>query len=314
MNLLERLQGGIFGVATGDALGVPVEFASRDYLAQNPVKDMMGYMCWNQPPGTWSDDSSLTLCLTECLCVDYDLENIGKTFAKWYQEGYWGAHHKVFDIGGTTRHTLDRIVKGESAYFSGNIFEEDNGNGSLMRTLPLVYFLKNVENIEDRYKIIKEVSAVTHAHFRSVFSCFIYVEFGLLLLNGTEKFQAYKEVKKMITSFSEKNNFNTKETAVFQKILQNDIIEYKEEEIASSGYVLDSLEASFWCFLGTDSYEECVLKAINLGGDTDTTGAIVGGFAGLYYGFDAIPETWKFQLARYDDIHNLIDRFHESLQ
>jgi ADP-ribosyl-[dinitrogen reductase] hydrolase len=313
MNLLERLQGGIFGVATGDALGVPVEFASRSYLTENPVKDMMGYMCWNQPPGTWSDDSSLTLCLTESLCSGYDVENIGKTFAKWYQEGYWGAHHEVFDVGGTTRHTLARIVKGESAYFSGNLLEEDNGNGSLMRTLPLVYFLKNVENIEDRYKIIKDVSAVTHGHFRSIFTCFIYVEFGLLLLDGKEKFQAYKEVKETVNAFVKTHGFNEKEISLFQKILQNDIIEYREEEIATSGYVLHSLEASFWCFLTTESYEKCVLKAVNLGGDTDTTAAIAGGLAGLYYGFNAIPETWKFQLARYDDIHNLIDRFHESL-
>lgn len=313
MNLLERLQGGIFGVTTGDALGVPVEFTSRSYLTQNPVKDMMGYMCWNQPPGTWSDDSSLTLCLIESLSNGYDVEEIGKTFVKWYQQGYWGAHHKVFDIGGTTKHTLDRIVKGESAYFSGNIFEEDNGNGSLMRTLPLVYFLKNVENIKDRYKIIKDVSAITHGHFRSIFACFIYVEYGLLLLNGTEKFQAYKEVKETINSFSKIHEFNKKEVDLFKRVLQNDIIEYQNEEIASGGYVLNSLEASLWCFLTTETYEACVLKAVNLGEDTDTTAAIAGGLAGIYYGFDVIPETWKFQLARYDDIHNLINRFHESL-
>ncbi|WP_046743320.1 ADP-ribosylglycohydrolase family protein [Kordia zhangzhouensis] len=313
MDLLERLQGGIFGVATGDALGVPVEFASRTYLTQNPVKDMMGYMCWNQPPGTWSDDSSLTLCLTESLTNGYDIENIGKTFVKWYKEGYWGAHHKVFDVGGTTRHTLDRILKGESAYFSGNIFEEDNGNGSLMRTLPLIYFLKDIENIEDRYQIIKDVSAITHAHFRSVLACFIYVEFGLLLVKGTEKFQAYAQVKKLVNNFAKMREFNSEELNIFDRILQNDIFQYKNEEIRASGYVLHALEASLWCFLTTETYEECVLKAVNLGEDTDTTGAIAGGLAGLYYGFTAIPEIWKFQLARYEDIYNLIDRFHESL-
>jgi ADP-ribosylglycohydrolase len=314
MNLLERLQGGILGVAIGDALGVPVEFSSRSHLAKNPVKDMLGYMCWNQPPGTWSDDTSLTLCLTESLTNGYDLEAIGKTFTKWYQEGYWGAHHKVFDVGGTTRHSLDRIIKGESAYFSGNLFEEDNGNGSLMRTLPLVYFLKNVENSADRYQIIKEVSSITHAHFRSVFACFIYVEFGLLLLNGTEKFQAYKTLKSTINAFSNSRDFNRNETNLFEKILQEDIFQYTNEEIRASGYVLHSLEASLWCFFNTNSYEECVLKAVNLGEDTDTTAAIAGGLAGMYYGVEAIPQKWKTQVARYEDIQQLIHRFYENLQ
>ncbi len=313
MNLLERLQGGIVGVATGDALGVPVEFSSRDRLKRNPVKDMMGYMCWNQPPGTWSDDTSLTLCLTESLSNGYDIENIGKTFVKWYQEGYWGVHFKVFDVGGTTKHSLARIVNGESAYFSGNLFEEDNGNGSLMRTLPLVYFLRTIKNIEERYKIVKEVSSITHGHFRAVLACFIYVEYCLLLLKGIEKFQAYIQVKEMVNAFIKSEGFNEKEANIFHKVLQKDISKYDSEHINGSGYVLHSLEASLWCFLTTDSYETCVLKAVNLGEDTDTTAAIAGGLAGIYYGFNSIPETWKFQLARYDDIHNLIDRFHESI-
>ncbi len=313
-SMLDRLKGGILGAAIGDALGVPVEFKSREYLKNEPVTDYMGYMCWNQPPGTWSDDSSLTLCLVDSLIKGYDIEDIGQTFAKWYSTGYWGAHHEVFDVGGSTRHSLDRVLSGLSAKFSGNMFEHDNGNGSLMRTLPLVYFLHRETSISKRYEIVKKVSSITHGHFRSVFSCFIYVEYGLLLLKGQEKHEAYKNIKQPILEFSKTMDFNTNEIDLFARILEGDISKEKENTIRSSGYVLHSLEASLWCFLNSDTYAEAVLKAVNLGGDTDTTAAITGGLAGLYVGDGDIPETWKSRLARLEDIEALIDRFNTSIQ
>lgn len=311
--ILEKIKGGLFGVAVGDALGVPVEFKSRAYLKENPVEDFLGYMCWNQPPGTWSDDSSLTFCLIDSLIRGYDIEDVGKNFAKWYKDGFWGAHHKVFDVGGSTRYSLDRVLNGESALYSGNMFEKDNGNGSLMRTLPLVYFLKDEKLQINRYKKIKAISSITHAHFRSVFSCFIYVEYALLLLKGEDRFKAYESIKKPILDFAIQNEFNPKEINLFNRILNADVFKESEDSIKSSGYVLDSLEASFWCLLNSESYEEAVLKAVNLGGDTDTTAAITGGLAGLYFGYDAIPETWKLKLARFQDIEDLIKRFNDSL-
>ncbi|WP_438712073.1 ADP-ribosylglycohydrolase family protein [Aquimarina muelleri] len=312
-SLLDNIKGGIFGVAVGDALGVPVEFKSREFLKKQPVTDFMGYMCWNQPPGTWSDDTSLTLCLVDSLIKDYDVEDIAKTFAKWYTNGYWGAHNEVFDIGGSTRYSLDRVLKGESGKYSGNMFETDNGNGSLMRTLPLVFFLQKETDSNKRYQKIKEVSSITHAHFRSVFSCFIYVEYALLLLQGQDKFVAYENMKKPLLEFAYKMDFNPIEIDLFHRILKGNIFEESKDFIQSSGYVLHSLEASLWCLLTSDSYEESVLKAVNLGGDTDTTGAITGGLAGLYYGYNTIPETWKFQLAKFEDIEELLKKFNKSL-
>ncbi|WP_298509620.1 ADP-ribosylglycohydrolase family protein [uncultured Kordia sp.] len=313
MNLLERLQGGIFGVATGDALGVPYEFLSKQRMERFPATDMIGHGTHNQPLGTWSDDSSLTFCLMEGLLSGYNTKVIARKFVAWFDRAYWSPHGSVFDIGITTRQAIYRLEQGHTPEICGGMDEYDNGNGSLMRILPLIYFLKGEENIEERYQIIKEVSSMTHAHFRSVLACFIYVEYGLLLLNGTEKLKAYAEVKKLINDFVKTQDFNEKELGFYHEVLKEDIFKRDPERIRGSGYVVNSLEASLWCFLTTDSYEDCVLKAVNLGEDTDTTAAIAGGLAGIYYGFDAIPETWKFQLARYEDIHNLIDRFHESL-
>lgn len=308
-----KIESGLFGLAIGDALGVPVEFKSRISLRENPVTDMMGYMSWNQPPGTFSDDSSLAFCTAESLCKGFDIEDMAITFVKWMQEGYWGAHHKVFDIGGTTKYSLARIVRGDSAKDSGNFFEEDNGNGSLMRILPLVFHLQSERDIEVVYKKVKAVSSITHAHFRSVFACFIYVIFCLEILKEKNKKEAYIETQNIVAEFLKDKEYNPKEIHLFDRILKNDISEYPESEIPSSGYVLHSLEASFWCFLNSDSYEETVLKAVNLGGDTDTTAAIAGGLAGIYYGIENIPEKWIENLVRTNDIKDLAERLSKNI-
>lgn len=308
-----KIVSGLFGVGIGDALGVPVEFKSREYLKANPVVDMMGFMCWHQPPGTFSDDSSLAFCTAESLCKGLDVEDMAITFVKWMQEGYWGAHHKVFDIGGTTRHSLARVAKGESARNSGNFFAEDNGNGSLMRILPLVFYLQIENDIEVIYLKVKEVSSITHAHFRSVFACFIYVVYCLEILKDKDKFEAYKAMQIIVSKFLDSKSFNPAEIELFKRVLKNDISRYDENQIESSGYVLHSLEASLWCFLNSDSYVETVLKAVNLGGDTDTTGAIAGGLAGIHYGIENIPQKWIDNLVRTNDIKDLAERLSKNI-
>jgi len=307
------VKAGIFGVCIGDALGIPVEFKTREDLKRSPVTRMLEYMSWNQPKGTWSDDSSLTLCLADELAKGYDLEKIGQSFVKWNQYGHWTAHGKLFDIGGTTRHAIARLIKGESARFSGNIFEEDNGNGSLMRILPLAFYLKEEEDTRKVYQTVKEVSSITHGHFRSVFSCFIYIIFAIELLKGKDKNEAYRHVQELALEFAEIQGFNPDEVQLFDRILKYDISAYPEDEIRGSGYVLHSLEASLWCLLNSESYAEAVLKAVNLGEDTDTTGAITGGIAGIYYGFENIPEEWVSELVRKDDIEKLCGRLENKL-
>lgn len=305
----KQVHAAFIGFAVGDALGVPVEFKRREYLKENPVKEMLGYMSWQQPAGTWSDDSSLAFCLAESLCNNYDIEDIGLKFTQWMQNGYWGAHFEVFDIGGTTKHSLVRIVKGLSAKISGNFFAEDNGNGSLMRILPLAFYLKNEENVDVIFEKVKEVSSITHAHFRSFFACFIYIIYALELINEQKKDAAYSNMQTKVNDFIAKNDFNKNEIQLFSRILENDVSELEENVIQSSGYVLHTLEASLWSLLTTNSYQEAVLKAVNLGEDTDTTACVTGGLAGLYYGLEAIPEKWINVLARKADIIDLCDRF-----
>ncbi|MDR2237286.1 MAG: ADP-ribosylglycohydrolase family protein [Chryseobacterium sp.] len=307
-----KVKAGIMGVCIGDALGVPVEFKTREDLKRNPVTQMLEYMSWNQPKGTWSDDSSLTLCLAEELTKGYDLEKIGQSFVKWNKYGHWTAHGRLFDIGGTTRHSIARLIKGESARFSGNIFEEDNGNGSLMRILPLAFYLEKEDDIQKIYLTVKEVSSITHGHFRSVFACFIYVVFAIQLIRGKNKKEAYSYMQKVALEYAVKQCFNPKEIELFNRVLKNDISTCSEDEIKSGGYVLHSLEASLWCFLNSESYSEAVLKAVNLGEDTDTTGAITGGLAGIYYGFKNIPQEWRDVLVRKEDIEKLCEKLNNK--
>lgn len=298
----------LFGLTVGDALGVPVEFNDRDTLKRNPVVDMREFGSHGQPKGTWSDDSSLAFCLAESLLKGYNLEDIANKFLQWYNAEIWTPHGRVFDIGIATRQAIYQISKGTEPVLCGGFEENDNGNGSLMRIIPLAFHLQNETNLNVIFHKTKEVSSITHAHFRSVFSCFIYIVYTLEILDGKNKNQAYENMQAKVNGFVSKNDFNKKEIQLFDRILNNSIAKYSIDEIYSTGYVLYSLEASFWCILNSDSYEETVLKAVNLGEDTDTTGAIAGGLAGLIYGFEAIPDDWKNILARKNDILELCDK------
>lgn len=310
---IENIESCFLGLAIGDALGVPVEFRSRSFLKDYSITTMTGYGAWNQPPGTWSDDSSLTFCLAESLVNGYDLNDIGEKFVKWFKQGYWGAHHKLFDIGGTTREALWRVANGLDPHYSGEFEEDSNGNGSLMRIIPASIYFHDLDN-ETLLERIREVSGITHAHFRSVLSCFIYSKFVIELFKGLEKKQAFTQAIQDINSFIKTKEFNPDETILFKRILENEIMSVEEDLIQTSGYVLHTLEASIWCFLNTQSYGEAVLKAVNLGEDTDTTACVTGGLAGLYYGNNALADEWRQKLAREKDIINLAADFTDCLK
>ena len=291
----------ILGVAVGDALGVPVEFkARRTFL----VTGMQGYGTHNQPAGTWSDDTSLTLALADSfLTDDVNLEGIARRFTEWYDNAAYTPHGKVFDVGNATAKAIERLKKGVTPEQSGGAGERDNGNGSLMRIAPLAFYMFGIRKAEERFRLVKEVSSLTHAHEWSVAACYIYVEMLNKLRMGRTKKAAYAELRE---DFARGVPFISKETlAKFVRILENDISALPEEDIRSSGFVIDTLEAAFWCFLTTDNYKDAVLKAVNLGDNTDTTGAVTGALAGLAYGLEGIPQEWREQLAAYDEVRRI---------
>lgn len=302
----------LLGVAIGDALGVPVEFKSREYLKREPVQSMIGYGSHHQPPGTWSDDSSLTFCLAETIADKFSLIKLAGTFVNWKNYGYWSAYGTVFDIGISTTFAIDKLAHDINPIEAGGSTEGDNGNGSLMRILPLILAFKG-KNIDQQFLLTKEVSSLTHAHIRSVLCCFIYLQIASALIDGMDMESAIKTACDTVNKFLDETATCTeKERAVLRRILENQLPELEESQISSSGYVVSTLEASLWCLLKTTSYKEAVLKAVNLGSDTDTTGAVTGGLAGLLYGWKTIPTEWLTALARKDDIIDLAKRLSDK--
>jgi len=300
----------LLGVCVGDALGVPVEFALRQALRSNPVTGLRGYGVWNQPKGTWSDDSSLTFCLAESLCRGIDVEDMGERFVRWYREGYWGAHYEVFDIGNATRTAIQRLSSGAvPAREAGLRDAGSNGNGSLMRIMPLALAVRRLPRSE-RARLVADVSSITHGHARAVLACDLYIEYALLLLDGKGVREAYGAWR----LWAQEELAEHPEIGHFRQLVADDIATYEEAAISSSGYVVDTLTASLWCLLTGGSFAEAVLKAVNLGGDTDTTAAVTGGLAGLAYGAAAIPLEWVMALARLNDIEQLCERLHAALE
>ncbi len=297
----------LFGVAVGDALGVPVEFRSRVELLKEPVTGMRGFGTHQQPPGTWSDDSSLTFCLAEALTEGFDLNVIGQNFVRWHRKGYWSAHGKIFDIGGITWRALSRIHSGVAPEIAGDNGDWSNGNGSLMRILPLLFYISGKPPAE-RYRLTQQVSGLTHRHVRSVISCFICLEFAGYIISGMDKNEAYTSLRSVTPGLLESFGISHDEIRHFDRIMRKNIFNLPPEEIASDGYVVHTLEAALWCVMKTSCYKKAVLKAVNLGRDTDTTAAVTGGLAGLLYGYDSIPEEWISVIARRKEIEKLAER------
>lgn len=310
--MLNYVVDGLIGFCVGDALGLPAEFRDRRKLQEKPVVDLEGYGTHNQPAGAWSDDSSMTFCLAESLIDGLNYNDIGDKFCRWAFEGYWTPFGKAFGIGRTTLKALSEIKRGCPAAEAGGKSEKDNGNGSLMRVLPLVFFLNEYEG-DESYKIIHDVSSITHAHIRCCMACSFYVVYGIYLLKGLDKLQAYNITKQDIINYYSDECYKD-EISNYRRILNNDIQNYNADDISSSGYVVDTLEAGLWAFLSSSSYKETVLKAVNLGGDTDTIAAIAGGLAGIYYGISDIPEEWINKIARKDDIYELGRKLFNKLE
>ena len=306
---------GMLGLIVGDALGVPVEFMSRTELMKNPVTGMREYGTHHQPMGTWSDDSSMALAELDSIrtvgTIDYT--DMMERFSRWCMHGEYTPFGEVFDIGIATSRALMNYAKGIAPLESGGKTEWDNGNGSLMRILPVcLYLFKRQKKVctseNESIYMIHAVSALTHAHVRSQMACGIYYflvkaileEEGSLenrLQKGMDR--AYQYYRQDLSNHRELENY--KRLA--------DLSEFKEtpkEGIKSSGYVVDTLEAAVWCLLHSHSYKETVLMAVNLGEDTDTIGAVAGGLAGLYYKEEGIPQEWIQVIQRREWIEEVL--------
>ena len=292
---MNKIYDAIIGLVIGDALGVPYEFKDRNSFE---CTDMVGYGTYNQPKGSWSDDSSMTLATIESISRlgKVDIEDIANNFIKWLYYGEFTPYGEVFDVGSTTKIALDRYYKEKISVKKCGLDDfYSNGNGSLMRILPLAFLECKTENIIS-------VSSITHANKISCNACIVYINIAKNLINGLD----------IITSI--KDSFEYINIPELERL--KNIEDLKLNDIKSSGYVINTLEAVIWCLINTTSYKECVLTAVNLGEDTDTISAIVGGLAGIYYGRNSengIPKEWVNNIARKEWIKSLCTKCFERL-
>ncbi len=312
VKMQKKINAVILGHAIGDALGVPVEFYLREDLSVNPVTDMRGYGRYYVPAGTWSDDTSMSLCAMESLSkgiVDFD--DIMEYFWQWYYEDDFTATDITFDVGVSCAEAIENYYeKGKSVFDCGCKEVSQNGNGSLMRITPFSLFTYYNDNlpIEKKIDIIHKASGLTHAHKRSLIGCGIYSFILWELLNKPSKKSIFQGIVNAQVFYKNENEFKH-----YNRLIDKEFGERNIYDIKSSGYIVETLEAAVWCLYTTDSFENCLLKAVNLGGDTDTIGAVVGGLAGALYGYQAIPDKWLNVLQKKDYIEKMCVTFYNGL-
>lgn len=301
----EIIKSGIYGLAIGDILGVPVEFQSREELIKNPVSDMREYGVWHQPLGTWSDDTGLTLATMGGLIkskgnIDYDV--IMKEFVRWIVQGEYTQKPGIepFDYGETTMNGILNYVEGVPVLDCGLKGEFNISNGSLMRILPFAF-------TDFDYEVIENMSGLTHSHDICKMGCVLYTEIARQIIKGGEDtFCDYVgNASDLIQKYYRNNEF----LSVFQRIFDSDY----SDGVTGRTYLVDTLESAIYSIKYSEDFSSSVLTAVNIGNDTDTVGAVCGGLAGLYYGLDDIPERWISNIYGIDLIDGLVDNFYNIL-
>lgn len=314
MNKEESIKNGILGFILGDAVGVPYEFKKREYV---DIVDMIGNGSHNVAKGTWSDDSSMVIATMKSIIDNNGVisyKGIMDNFMLWAEKKDFNINGYTFGIGRTTLNALkcyryrDEFEQYKNPINCGQGNFKDNGNGSLMRILPIAYYCyyKNLSDSEI-FSIVKDISSLTHSHNISIMGCYIYVLFVIQLLKGSSKEEAYLYIRNYDYRMFDKETRN-----YYKRLIDEDITLLDSNDISGLGFVVDTLEAVIWSFMNNDNYKNGVINAIKLGNDTDTIAALVGGLCGIYY-MD-LPNDWLNELKRKDYLMELCNNYIEVIK
>ncbi len=306
---------GVMGVVVGDALGCPVQFLKREEIKnrpEGPVTGMEAGGIFNVPAGTWTDDSSMTLATMDSIIEKgkADPADIMNRFVRWEVKGEYTPFGKAFDQGNTCTSAIYRFMENPDVNTCGGTDGYSNGNGALMRIMPVcLYYYERQKKVctseDEAIQGIHVISGLTHNHLRSQMCCGIYYFMVKSILNGVSKEEKLDLPSLLQRGIDEGLKFyghdirNLAEMTYLGRLFHlNEFKEVPEAEIRTTGYVIDTIEAAVWCLITTASYKDCVLSAVNLGNDADTVAAVAGGLAGLYYGYEAIPQEWLAVIKR----------------
>lgn len=299
-----NIRDGIYGGAVGDAFGVPYEFLARNVVEEKIQGHMIGNGSHNQDKGTWSDDTSMTLCLLDNLEEEINYKAIMESFVQWYKKGIYTANGVCFDIGRGTKNALKRYINGITPIKCGSKRINNNGNGSLMRCVPIIYYMYYWKKGIQR-DIIHNLSSLTHGNEIALIACDVYVSLGYKLLCGEGKLSAYMQaVEENIKYWGSDEIPEIKELT--------NIPNLKYSKLSGSGYVISTLQSAIWCVINSESYEECIYKCVKIGGDTDTIASIAGGLAGIIYGKDSIPTDWIKELKNKELIESVCKNWEDK--
>lgn len=315
---------GLYGLAVADALGVPFESEKLTDMRERPCTDMTGFGHHNQPAGSWSDDTSMTLCVADSLCRGFDLDDMMKKFSQWRSKHSYTANGVVFDIGRCCRRAINQYWDGMPAEFCGDSSLHGNGNGALMRMLPIALYQCHCSTADDAHleaflTPIHAASSITHAHEIGLICC------GLFSLTIREWLQhegsgtslldiarsAFEKGKQTYAQMGGNFTVYINDPAYFDD--PGNLTEKMPEELPSWGYALNTWNIALWSLLTTDNYRDCVLKAVNLGGDADTNAAVAGALAGVIYGKEAIPHEWMDALLNKPLLDEIAEKFTRML-
>ena len=326
-----QIRGAMLGLLVGDALGVPYEFTPphklppRDKIEMTPPLDWLpAHFVEN---GTWSDDGAQALALADSLldCGELSLEDLAEKLAAWQFEGRYAVDGHVFDVGVTTSDAIGRFRSGVPAREAGPDNEMANGNGSLMRVLPLALWHRGPDAELARDAMLQ--SLVTHGHLRSQLCCALYCLWARRIGDGIESEAAWRgatqSLRALLPTLCAAANAIGEDDEPLQRLMKQVALEEWENELEfhirpaeeipgdGSGYVVDCLRSARGA-MREGSYEAVVKAAIALGGDTDTTACVAGGVAGLRDGVKAIPVRWRNALRGREICNPIIERLVEQ--
>jgi ADP-ribosyl-[dinitrogen reductase] hydrolase len=303
VNTKSHLRGALIGLAVGDALGAAVEFRSPGSFA--PVTGYRSGGPHGLKAGEWTDDTSMALALADSMAsVGWDLNDQAKRYVEWWKTGKYSVNGRCFDIGITTRSALSNFIASKNALTSGDASERASGNGSIMRLAPVP--IKHADfypnNVEELSRLADESSLPTHASEQCRSACRYLATILAALVRGEDRAVVLSPDWKPLQILNDIKPLYP----LIQEIAEGSFRHKQPPAIEGSGWVVRSLEASLWAFHNADSFDEAVLRAVNLGDDADTTGAICGQLAGAYWGESQIPGSLRSGLARMDMIEEAL--------
>lgn len=301
MDAIDRYRGSLLGLAAGDALGTTLEFRAPGSF--DPIEDMIGGGPFELKPGQWTDDTSMALCMAESLieCLGFDAADLMERFVRWYRRGHLSSAGWCFDIGGTTSHALLQFMHDGKPY-AGSSAPSTAGNGSIMRLAPVPLFFAATP--AEAVARAADSSRTTHAAHEAVDACRYLAALIVGAVRGVTKEELLSDHFAPVQGLWDLEPLAPR----IAEIASGSFRRREPPEIRGTGYVVESLEAALWAFDRSDSFRDGALRAVNLGDDADTTGAVYGQLAGALYGVDAIPYEWRMKLSLLDQIEAFADR------